>query len=51
MYHAMPFRTMCNLYKWNMHIILIEFLFIQENVFENIVWEMAAIVSRPQCVT
>ena len=22
----------------------------QENVFENVVWEMSAILSRPQCV-
>ena len=25
-------------------------MFIQENVFENIVWKMAAILSRPQRV-
>ena len=30
--------------KRNSHI------FIQENTFENIVYEMAAILSRPQCV-
>ena len=24
--------------------------FIQENTFENVVWKMAAILSRPQCV-
>ena len=26
------------------------YIFIQENAFENIVWKMAAILSRPQCV-
>ena len=25
-------------------------MFIQENAFENVVWEMAAILSRPPCV-
>ena len=25
-------------------------IFIQENVFESVVWEMASILSRPQCV-
>ena len=30
--------------KWN------ELIFIQENAFENVVWKMAAILSRPQCV-
>ena len=30
--------------KWNSYI------FIQENAFENVVWKMAAILSRPQCV-
>ena len=25
-------------------------IFIQENAFESVVWEMAAILSRPQCV-
>ena len=27
-----------------------EILIIQENAFENVVWKMAAIMSRPQCV-
>ena len=32
--------------------ILIEsYIFIQENEFENVVWQMLAILSRPQCVT
>ena len=26
------------------------FIFIQENAFENVVWKMAVISSRPQCV-
>ena len=26
------------------------YIFIQENAFENVVCEMAAILSRPQCV-
>ena len=26
------------------------FIFIQENRFENVIWKMAAILSRPQCV-
>ena len=26
------------------------FIFIQENAYENVVWKMAAILSRPQCV-
>ena len=26
------------------------YIFTQENTFENVVWEMAAILSRPQCV-
>ena len=31
-------------FNWNSNI------FIQENAFESVVWEMAAILSRPQCV-
>ena len=26
------------------------YIFIQENAFENVVWKMSAILSRPQCV-
>ena len=26
------------------------YIFIQENAFENVVWKMASIVTRPQCV-
>ena len=26
------------------------YIYIQENVFENVVWKMAGILSRPQCV-
>ena len=32
------------IFNRNIHI------FIQENAFENVVWEKAAILSRPQCV-
>ena len=36
----------------NFSEILIEnlYIFIQENAFENVVWKMAAILSRSQCV-
>ena len=36
----------------NFSEILVEIntFFIQENAFENVVWKMAAILSRPQCV-
>ena len=35
----------------NFSEILIQiYIFIQENVFENIVWKVASIFSRPQCV-
>ena len=35
----------------NVSEILIElYIFIQENLFENVVWKMAAILSRSQCV-
>ena len=30
--------------NWN------SYLFIQENLFENVIWKMVAILSRPQCV-
>ena len=26
------------------------YIFVQENAFENVVWKMAAILSRPKCV-
>ena len=26
------------------------YIFIQENAFENVIWEMAALLSQPQCV-
>ena len=26
------------------------FIFIQENAYENVVWKMAAVLSRPECV-
>ena len=31
-------------------LIGIETFFFQENAFENVVWKIAAILSRPQCV-
>ena len=35
-------------FKWNLKWNL--YIFIQENAFENAVWEMVTILSRPQCV-
>ena len=48
-----PMLPYCQLDFWeqityNLHQNSI--IFIQENVFENVVWKMAAILSRPQCV-
>ena len=40
--------TTRNLLKWNPNRN--PYIFIQENAFENVVWEMAAILSRPQYV-
>ena len=40
--------TLGNKQQWNLHQN--SYLFIQENAFENVVWKMAAILSRPQCV-
>ena len=37
-----------NKFQWNLNQN--SYIFIQENAFENVVWEMAAILSRPQCV-
>ena len=34
--------------RWNVNRN--SYIFIQENPFENVVWKMAAILSRPQCV-
>ena len=31
-------------------IAILTYIFIQENVFDSVVFEMAAILSRPQCV-
>ena len=36
--------------KLQWHLNRNSYIFIQENAFENVVWEMAAILSRPQCV-
>ena len=40
--------TLGNKLQWNLNRI--SNIFIQENEFENVVWKMAAILSRPQCV-
>ena len=40
--------TLRNKLQWNFNRN--SYIFIQENPFENIVWKMAAILSRPQCV-
>ena len=37
-----------NKLQWNVNRN--SYIFIQENPFENVVWKMAAILSRPQCV-
>ena len=41
-------RTLRNKLQWNLDQNL--YIFIQVNAFENVVWKMAAILSRPQCV-
>ena len=40
--------TLGNKLQWNHNRNL--YIFIQENTQKNVVWEMAAILSRPQCV-
>ena len=40
--------TLGNKFQWNLNKN--SNIFIQENAFENVVWKMAAILSRPQCV-
>ena len=40
--------TLGNKLQWNLNRNL--YIFIQENPLENVVWKMAAILSRPQCV-
>ena len=40
--------TIRNERQWNCNRN--SYIFIQENPFENVVWKMAAILSRPQCV-
>ena len=40
--------TIRNKLQWNLKRN--SYIFIQENAFENVVWKMAAILSRPQCV-
>ena len=41
-----------NIVKWNLewNFNRNSNIFIQENAFQNVVWEMASILSRPQCV-
>ena len=41
-------RTPGNNLQWNLNRNL--YIFIQKNAFENVVWKMAAILSRPQWV-
>ena len=40
--------TLGNKFQWNLNWNL--YIFIQENAFDNVVWKMAAILSRPHCV-
>ena len=40
--------TLVNKLQWNINRNL--YIFIQENTSENVIWKMAAILSRPQCV-
>ena len=40
--------TLRNKLQWNLNQN--SYIFIQENAFENVVWKMSAILSRPQCV-
>ena len=40
--------TLGNKLQWNLNRNV--YIFIQENAFANVVWKMAAILSRPQCV-
>ena len=40
--------TLRNKLQWNFNRN--SYIFIQENAFQNVVWKMAAILSRPQCV-
>ena len=41
-------RTLSNKLQWN--FIRNSYILVQEGPFENIVYEMAAILSQPQCV-
>ena len=40
--------TLGNKFQWNLNRI--QYIFIQENAFEDVVCEMASMSSRPQCV-
>ena len=40
--------TLRNKLQWNLNRN--KYIFIQQNAFENVVWKLLAILSRPQCV-
>ena len=40
--------TLRNKLQWN--LIRNSYIFIQENIFQNVFWKMEAILSQPQCV-
>ena len=46
-WNIVNFNLRCK-FQWNVDQFL--YIFIQENAFENVVCEIAAILSRPQCV-
>ena len=41
-------KTLRNKFQWNLNRN--SDIFFQENAFENVVWKMGSILSRPQCV-
>ena len=43
-----PMLEYCKLEHWSFHLNTT--ILIQENAFENVVWEMTAILSRPQFI-
>ena len=53
---AMPLKQCWNIVNWTpgnriqWNLNRNSYIFIQENALENVVWKMAAILSRPQCV-
>ena len=42
------YRTLTNILQWNFNRN--SYIFIQENAYENAIWKMEALLSRPQCV-